>query len=525
MLALGIGATTAMFSVLDGVVWGALPYRNPARLVTVWQTFPHWRGNPALDSMWNRIALSYSEYRNVSALGDDFEDVGAAYWWQGVRWTGQGDPVEISVARGSASLLPMLGIETAIGRWFQPGEEGPSAPPLAVLSHQLWMERFGGDPHALGATIDLEGKPFVVIGILPASFPFVSISPFAKPTDRAAIWTPIGSWSGDMTEGSQNYEVIARLRPGIPIERARLDAARVIRGDRNPAQHDAVVTSRQSAEVGEVSTPLFSLLAAAIVLLAITCGNLAALLLGDGVSRDAEIRTRLALGASPSRIVRQLLAESAILAIAGGVAGVGVAAVLSKALLALAPTELPHASQIGISGRALAVSLLTSGVAALAFGLAPALSLARASRDGTSSRAVSQRRSRLQQGLMAGQIALCVLLLLASGMLTRTLFVETSTPPGFATKQILVVTLNKSSRGVARADPSDTQRFYDDIVETLRALPGAEAVTATSNAPIAGSGGQWAISIDPTVKLSSTSPSAQWDPLESTCRHASLSIL
>jgi len=513
MLAIGIGATTAMFTVLDGVLWRELPYRNPSRLVTVWQTFPHWRGKPALDTMWNRIALSYAEYQRVSALRDDFDEVGGAYWRQGVRWTGRGDPVEVSVARGSASLLPMLGIEPALGRWFLPGEEGPSAPQLAVLSHQLWVERFGGDPQALGATIDLEGRPFVVVGVLPAAFPFVSLSPFVRPADRASIWTPIGSWSGDLMEGSQNYEVIARLRPGVSVERARLDAARVIRGDRSPAQHDAVVTARQSAEVGDVSTPLLALLGAAMTLLAITCGNLAALLLGEGASRETEIRTRLALGASPTRIVRQLGAESAILAVAGGFVGVAVAMGLSKTLVALAPAELPHANQIGVSARVLGLSALTACAAAVAFGLAPALSLARLGRGGAGSRTTSRRRSRLQQVLMAGQISLSGLLLLASGVLARTLVVETRTPPGFVTKQLLVIPLNASSRNVPRDDRGATQRFYDEVIARLRALPGVEGVTATSNAPIAGSGGQWAISIDPAVKLSSTSPSVQHDEI------------
>jgi putative ABC transport system permease protein len=513
MLAIGIGATTAMFTVLDGVLWRELPYRNPSRLVTIWQTFPHWRGDPALDTMWNRIALSYSEYRRVSALRDDFDDVAGAYWRQDVRWTGRGNPIEVSVARGSASLLPMLGLEPAVGRWFLPGEEGPSAPQIAVLSHQLWVDRFGGDPQALGATIDLEGRPFVVVGVLPAAFPFVSLSPFARPADRASIWTPVGSWSGDLIEGSQNYEVIARLRPGVSLERARLDAARVIRGDRSPTQHDAVVIARQSAEVGDVSSPLLALLAAAMALLAITCGNLAALLLGEGVAREPEIRTRLALGASPARIVRQLVAESTMLAMAGGLVGVAVAAGLSKALVALAPGELPHANQIGVSARVLVLSVLTACTAAVAFGLAPALSLARLGRGGSATRTISRRRSRLQQVLMAGQISLSGLLLLASGVLARTLVVETRTSPGFATTRLLVIPLNGSSRDSSRDDPGATQRFYDDVIARLRALPGVDDVTATSNAPIAGRGGQWAISIDPAVKLSSTSPSAQHDEI------------
>ena len=512
MLALGIGATTAMFSVMDAVLLRALPYRNPASLVTIWQTFPHWRGTPVLDAMWNRIALSYTEYRAVSALGDDFEGTAAAYWRPGVHLTGRGDPLEVSVARGSASLLPLLGLQTARGRWFLPGEEGPAAPQVAVLPHALWVERFGADPQALGRTIDLDGRPFVVVGVLPADFPFVSLSPFARPADRSAIWTPIGSWSGDLTEHSQNYEVVARLRPGNSVEHARVDAARVIREDRSPAQHDATVSARQEAEVGDESRPLIALLSAAVALLLITCGNLAALLLGEGLSREGEIRTRLGLGASPARIVRQLVAESTLVALAGGLIGTVVAAAVSKTLISLAPVELPHADQITMNPRVLAVHWSRPASRPLAVGLVPALSLTRlAGGAPAGTRSVSERRSLLQHGLLVGQVALSVVLLLASGLLERTLAVERHTQPGFETAHLLTVTLNASGRGGASDRAGGPQGFYDDVMARLGAIPGVDRVTATSNLPMAGSGGEWAISPDPSVKLSSASPSAQHD--------------
>lgn len=512
MLALGIGTTTAMFSVLDAVLLRALPYRNPAELVTVWQTFPHWRGVPVLDAMWNRIALSYTEYQDVSALRDEFEGTAAAYWRPDARLTGAGEPLAITVARGSASLLPLLGLQTALGRWFLPGEEGPSAPQVAVLPYGLWVERFGAAPDVLGLTIDLDGRPFVIVGVLPANFPFVSLSPFARQTDRAAVWTPIGSWSGDLMEHSQNYEVVARLRPGVSLEHARVDAARVIRGARSPAQHDATVTPRRDAEVGDVSRPLLALLAAAVALLVITCGNLAALLVGEGASREGEIRTRLALGARPTLIVRQLVAESTLVALAGGLLGTVLAATLTKALVGLAPADLPHADSITMNPRVLVMAVLTACVSALAVGLTPALSLVRlADRPPTSARSVSQRRTALQHGLLVGQVGLSVVLLLASGLLVRTLLIAGRTPPGFATTHLLTLSLNAPSLGSASDRPDGPQGFFDEVVHRFSAIPGVAQVTATSNLPIAGSGGQWAISPDPAVKLSSTSPSAQHD--------------
>ena len=486
MLALGIGTTTAMFSVMDAVLLRALPYRNPARLVTVWQTFPHWRGTPVLDAMWSRIALSYREYQDVSALHDDFDGTAAAYWRPDARLTGAGDPLAITVARGSASLLPLLGLQTAFGRWFLPGEEGPSAPQVAVLPNGLWVERFGATPDVLGRTIDLDGRPFVIVGVLPANFPFFSLSPFARQLDRAAVWTPIGSWSGDLMEHSQNYEVVARLRPGVSLEHARVDAARAIRGTRSPAQHDATVTPRRDAEVADVSRPLLALLAAAVALLVITCGNLAALLVGEGASREGEIRTRLALGARPTLIVRQLVAESALVALAGGLIGAAFAATLTKALVGLAPVDLPHADSITMNPRVLVMAVLTACVAALAVGLTPAVSLVRlADRPPTNTRSVSQRRSALQHGLLVGQVALSVVLLLASGLLVRTLLIAGRTPPGFATTHLLTVSLNAPDRGSATDRPDGPQGFFDDVVQRFSTIRSALRITVNRLEPVA----------------------------------------
>ncbi len=512
MLAIGIGATTAMFSVADGVLLRALPYRDPTQLVTIWQTYPHWRGMPVLDAIWNRIALSYSEYRAVAAVHGDFEGLGAAYWRPDARLTGAGTPLNVTVARGSASLLPLLGLEPALGRWFLPGEEGAGAPEIAVLPHGLWVDRFAARPDVVGATIDLDGRPFVIVGVLPAEFPFGSLSPFARPADRDAIWTPIGSWSGDLTEHSQNYEVVGRLRPTVTVEHARVDAARVVRGDRNPAQHDAVVLPRRDAERGDFGTPVAAVLLAALVLLAITCGNLAALLFGEGAAREAEIQTRVALGASPRRIVSQLLGESALLALVGAAAGIGLASGLTHLLVTLVPVELPHVGAIAVNARVLVAALLTAGLAALAFGLAPALSLARLGKrvPGTT-RPVTAARSRWQAALIVAQVALSVVLLVAAGLLTRTLAVELETPPGFQTASLLVVPVNASSHGGSTSAAGSVQGFFDAAIARVGALPGVERVTTTSNVPIAGTGGEWAISPNPAVPLSAASPSAQHD--------------
>ena len=512
MLAIGTGATTAMFTVVDRVIVRDVPYREPGRLVTVWQTFPHWRGQPALDAQWDRIALAYSEYQAVAALDQDFETVGASSWRQGLRLSGAGQPMEISVARGGAALLSILGVQPEMGRWFLPGEEGAAAPRIAVLPHALWTQRFGASPAAIGQTIDLDGTPFVIVGVLPASFEFLSVSPFAKAADRQAIWTPIGSWPGDMTANSQNYEVIARLRPAVSIARVQQDVARVIRGNRDPAQHDARVITRQQAETGAVASPLLVLFGAVGVLFAITCGNLAALLLGEAAGREREIRTRLAVGATARRIVRQLLTEHAVLALAGAIAGVLLARWFTDGLLALAPFELPHFDHVTLDVRALVFSLALASIATLAVGLVPAVKLVTAA--GTVShetRSVTSRHGRTQSALIAVQVALSLVLLLASGLLVRTLLIQQHRDPGFATDRLLTISLNASSHGRDANDPGALQRFYDTSIERIQAFPGVTTVTATSNVPIAGGGGQWSISVDPSVRLSLKAPSAQHD--------------
>jgi predicted permease len=510
MLALGIGTVTAMFSVVDGVLVRALPYPVPDRIVTIWQTFPHWRGHPELGAQWDRIALSYQEYTRVAALDRDFEVVGAAYWRDGLRLTGPGDPAEVAVARGSASLLPLLGIQPVLGRWFLPGEEGAGAPALAVIPYAMWQSRFAGSATAIGATLKLDDRPFEIVGVLPPEFPFTSLSPFATDEDRHAIWTPIGAWSGDLVDNSQNYEVVARLRPGVAMASVEAEVASIVRGGRNPAQHDARLIPRQSAETAGVRSPLLLLFAAVTLLLAITCGNLAALLLGEAALREREIRTRLAIGASAGRIVRQVLTEHALLAAIGAAAALPLAAMLTRALLFLSPATLPRADFIVFDWRAAAFAVVAATVATMALGGTPAIAMARVRLTSRADTRAVSARGRLQHAVLAGQVALSTVLLTAAVLLARTLLVEQYTHLGFDPSRLLTVSLNASAHA-DREDRGKVQRFYEDLIDRVRAIPGVVSVTSTTNVPVAGRAGTWAVSPDPSVKLSVTSPSAQHD--------------
>ena len=508
MLALGIGATTAMFTVVDSVLLRALPYANPAELVEIWETFPHWHGRPVLDAQWNRIPLSYAEYRRVGGLTDVLESVGAASWQSEVSLTGLGDPLTVSVAHGSASLLPLLGLRPALGRWFLPGEDGPGARQIAVIPDALWRGRYGAAP-ILGQPIRLDDRPFTIVGVLPAGFQFGSVSIFGQGADAAAVWTPLGAWPDDLAENSQRYEVLARLRPGTTSVAVRAAIAAAIRADRAPAQHDARLVSRREAEDGAIQAPLLELFAAVAVLLLITCGNLAALLLGEAPAREREIRTRLAIGAQPARMVRQLVTEAVLLSAGGTALGVALAAALARSLLSRAPVTLPRADTVAFNGRSAAFAVGITVAVAVAMGIAPALSLARTSlRVTAGSRTVSDRR-RLQHGLLAVQVALSSALLVVAGLLVRTLATERAMPLGFTASHLLTVSLNLNRSPSADAPALDA--LLQRLLARLAALPGVEAITTTSNPPIAGPGGQWAINPDPTGQLTLGSPTAQHD--------------
>jgi putative ABC transport system permease protein len=500
MMALGIGTTTAMFTVVHGVLWRQLPYAEPGRLVTIWQTFPHWRGQPVLDGQWDRIGLSFSEYRRVAALTHRFESVAAAYWRHPARLRSEPATVEISIARGSASLLPTLGVRPVLGRWFLPGEEGAGAPQIAVLSHTTWMTRFGGDASVLGRAIVMNDRPFSVVGVLPPDFSFVSLSPFVVPEFADAIWTPIGSWPGDLTEGSQNYEVIARVRADQPLRVVRDEVAQRLRGSRSAAQRDARLVPRLHAETGAARRPLLALFGAVVILLAIACGNLSILLLGDAMSRLPEVRTRLALGASRWRITRQLFAEASVLSAGAAALGSPLAWWLTRALVAAAPFDVPRGDSLAADWRALAVAAGLASASAIVCALAPALAIVRRSDLDQPQRGVTRTSGWLEHTLVAGQVALALVLVTGLGLMYRSARGEERVGLGFDPDRLLTATIN-----------SAPQPFYDALVERVRAMPGVEGVTTTSNTPIAGGGGLWSISLDTSQKLSAGSPTAQHD--------------
>ena len=476
-LALGIGATTAIFSVVDTVLLRPLPFRQAESLVAAFRTYPDWRNDDILSSSWDQISWSYPTFRAWRDEQTTFGEAGAwASWFSTMR---TGDRAELlSGVRASPSLLPLLGVTPLLGRNFLPEEAQPSAPRVALLGFETWVSRFGGDRSIIGRPVLMNDTPYTIIGVVP---PRTNLTGRGDPP---AVWVAAGVQASDQSADNNQFRVIGRLRSGVSLRQAELETERVVRGDADPAKLGARLAFLQREQTKTARTPLLILLGAAGLLLAIACGNVAMLLLGEAAAREHEMASRLALGAAHGRLVRQLLTESVVLAVIGATLGVLLAYAGTKALVALAPPQIPRLYDVSVDLRILAVSLAGAIATGVLFGIAPALSLL-----GTSpatvltgaSRSVSRRRGWVQRSLVATELALCLVLLVGAGLLSRSLRLLTIVDPGIRSQNLLVV---KVSLPRSRySDSARTREFYRTAIERLGALPGVDRVSSTSSAP------------------------------------------
>ena len=483
--ALGIGAATSIYSVVDGVLLRPLPYRDSRRLVAVWQTYPGWKKEPILAGMWDRIPLSMPEYRDVRALTNVFEDV--AIWTSGsATITDSDEPELVSTTRASASLLDVLDVRPLLGRMFLPSEDLPGGPRVLLVTYEAWRTRFGGDRHILGRTIRLDDAPWTVIGVLPRG---LSIGRQESSAFGASpFWVPVGRDSIDYNERTNHgYRAIARLTPGASIERAHTTTAQLLRVESPSGGKGVRLADWQTDQVRDAKAPLLILLGAVALLLGIACVNTATLSLGEAATREQEMATRLAIGASRLRLVRQVLTETLVLALAGGAAGVLLAAFGTKTLVALAPPRIPGLTDVRMDVRVLSATLIVAVVTGVLSGLAPALvsagtgpaSLLRAGAGQT-----ARGRGALQRGLVALELALSVVLLVGAGLLARSLDKITAVDPGFRADHLLVVRL--SLPRPAASESARVVHFYEEITSRAAAIPGVVSATLASQPPFNG---------------------------------------
>lgn len=487
-IAIGIGAATSIYSIVDGVLLRPLPLPEPTRIAAIWLTYPRWRTNDVLAPMWDRIALSQPEFRDVVRLQRSFSSV--AIWGGGLAILSAGDRAEeVRTLRASGSLLTTLGVSPLFGRTFSPDEDTPTGARVALISFELWQSRFAGTRDIVGRVVSLDDVPHTIVGVLPSGLTMGRTSrPATGSLAPVGFWLPVGHDSANYYERTNhNYFAIGRLKPRVSIERARSELSRIlVPSDKDALDKGVRLAEWQRDQTRDMQAPLYVLLAAAALLLVIACINVATLLLGEATAREREMAARAALGASTGRLVRQLLTESLTLALAGLALGSALAWAGTRLLVALAPSRIPGLSEVRVDLRVLAVSLVTSLVTGLLFGLAPALSLSRA-RPGILLRGGGQSArggAALQRTLIAIELALSVMLLVGAGLLTRTLQRITRIDPGFRTDHLIVD--SPAFPRVAARDANVTRAFQSAVLARLAALPGVSAVTAGDGPPFSG---------------------------------------
>jgi len=506
-LGLGIGAATAMFSVVDGVLLKPLPYHEPDRLVAIWQTWPPARGTPGDDgARWDRYRLAYDQVRELSEHNTVFEGI-AAYRAGNpdvARLTGVGDPVEVPAGAASASLLHLLGVSPLLGRWFLPEEEasraGDDGAPVVVLSYELWQSRLGGSQATLGSTITVDDRQFTIVGILPPGFQIQWLSASIAGegiTERRDLWFPIGAPGWGAGPWSYSWETIGRLASGASLERAGAESQTVLAGHRNTDPEGEVrVIPRAAEESRGIGAPLVLLLGATGVLLLIACSNIAMLSMAETLSRRHELATRSALGAGTFRIVHMHLTESLVLGLLSSLVGVLLAYGCTSLLGVLAP-PIPRLDQVGVDLRVLGFAALVGVLAALLFGTVPSvLGSVRGDRRRTArlTSTKSPSRRRVSQVIVGMEVALTAILLIAGGLLVRSLSQLLAVDIGFDTNKLATIEVVLPETRYPN-DPGRAE-FFETVLARLGAIPGIGSVSGVSRLPFPGYTSTWRIEIE-----------------------------
>ena len=496
-LALGIGANTAVFSVVNAVLLRPLPFYSPERLLALGQT--------AAKDRENLGQFSFRNFADLAGQARTFEHL-AAYYGSSLTLTGQGEAVRLRGVVATAGLFPLLGVSPALGRTFLPDEDsagGGTQGYPAILSWESWQQHFGGDPQIIGRSITLSENAYTVVGVMPATFAFplqaqpveVWISP-ARDAERT------GEGAIMVSRGYLGWRVVGRLRDGATVEQAQAEAdvvASNLAGQFAEANQDLGIAVMPLREwlVGNLRLTLLLLFGVVSVVLLIACANVANLLLERAVSRQREITVRLALGASRWRIARQLVTENLMLTLAGGAAGTLLAIGGTSLIVSLGPESFTRITETRLDGRVLGFTAVVSLLTGVLFGLVPALGVSRVRlagslKEGGRSAGGGVRSRRLRNLLVVAEVALALVLLVGAGLLVRTLVRLQDVPLGFDPRNVLTMTVAKSPRG----GPEETGEFFRQLTERVRALPGVAGASVTWQLPLSGASASTSLEIE-----------------------------
>ncbi|MBV9074246.1 MAG: ABC transporter permease, partial [Acidobacteria bacterium] len=472
-LALGIGINTAVFSVVNGVLLKPLPYPHPEQLVALAESKPN----------FDFGSISFPNFRDWRKDNHTFSAM-ALTRSQGFLLIGHGDSELISGDLVSSDFFSMLNIKPLLGRTFLPGEDEVGAPPIALISETLWKEKFGGDPNILGKAINLGGDIYSIVGVVPKTFDLLI------PSFRTGlVYLPIGQWTNNLLlkrGAGLGFHGIGRLKDGVSIEQARADMETVSR-NLTAAYPDtdtgigANLTPIKQAMTGESRSILWVLQAAVGFVLLIACVNVANLLLARSTSRQREFAVRVALGARPGRVIRQLLTESVLLAFAGGMLGLALAKWGTKAALTALPRALSRAGEVGIDGRVLAFTAMVCVVVGIAFGMAPALKMSSTNLLESlknAGRAFSGVRMSVQRVFVVIEIATALVLLMGAGLMLRSMVGLWKVNPGFDPHRVLTFNVSLPP-SMNNADPDAIRSALRDVQQNISSIPGIEASSLT----------------------------------------------
>jgi predicted permease len=486
-LALGIGANTAIFSVVENVLLRPLPYPHPENLVEIWNTYP-----PQVP----RAGLSPGDYADWQEHAASFSEMGAyTEISKGLNLTGDGEPQRVLVGYATSDLFPLLGVRVLAGRSFVPEENRAGSAPIVILGHRLWQSRFGGDPAIIDRTVTLDNKRYTVVGILPAGFQLLR---------WADLWMPLGQYDDDLTEHIHHaFVAIARLKPGVSLSQARDEIGRLNQQEAiaYPDAHKGfgvLVEKLQDPSAAGLRSTLLVLFGAVGLVLLIACANIVNLLLVRNAAREREVAVRTALGASPWRLIRQLLTESTLLSLLGGVLGVFFAIAGSRALRALVPADQAIWNGTSLNGWVLGFTIAVCLATGLVCGLLPAARTLKTNLAGVlkqgSKGASSSGHHKTHNLLVISEIAMALVPLIGAGLLLRSFQHLLEVDPGFHPDHILTMEIQQPALSFAQVNqlsPEEQLKLgekqssqFEQIAAQIRALPGIKEAGGIDDLPL-----------------------------------------
>jgi predicted permease len=490
-LAIGIGANSAIFSVINALLLRPLPYKDAERLVILWSRSPGLN----VPQDW----FSPGQYLDIKTQNDVFDEISISIGGS-LNLTGQGTPRHVDVARISSSLFPLLGASSMHGRVFLPEEDEPGKPPTVILSNGFWQRHFGSDPDVVGKTLTLNGNNFTIVGVMPAEFSLnKEIMPAVNGIQSADLLLPLPmSESARTNRGNEDFNIFARLKPGVSVAQAQAEMD--IIADRMKQEYPGnyppnggltiSVVPLLEQVVGDIHLALSVLFGAVGFVLLIACANVANLLLARAAVRQKEIAIRAAVGASRLRILQQLLTESVLLALVGGLVGLAIALLIVKALHVFGPESIPRLNEVGIDARVMIFTSLIALLTGIIFGLAPALEASRVDlnkvlKQGARSSgggAYDRGHHRIRKLLVISEVALSLVLLISAGLLIRSYQRILDAHPGFDSHNVLSFRL--SLPAAKYSSPDSIVSFHRQVSERLKALPEIESVGTTYSLPM-----------------------------------------